>query len=58
MCRYQVHEEQQVTVAAQTPDGCWWPGSPYCNDATAEMVVWLDEIHQAVGSGWAPSSPI
>lgn len=39
-------------VAQQTEDG-WWAsvgseGTP-SNDATAEMVVWLDEIYQAVG---------
>jgi hypothetical protein len=34
-------------IAVQSPEGCWWPGSPYSNDVTAEMVVWLDEVHQA-----------
>lgn len=38
-------------VAQQVDDGWWsFPGSDGpSNDATAEMVVWLDEIHQAVG---------
>ena len=41
-------------VDAQMEDGAWaWPemglSGPH-NDITAEMVVWLDEIHQAVGS--------
>ncbi len=41
-------------VAAQRDDGAWaWPElgitEPH-NDITAELVVWLDEIHQAVGS--------
>ena len=37
-------------IAAQSPDGCWTPGVIHSNDATSEMVVWLDEVHQAVGS--------
>jgi len=37
-------------IAAQSPEGAWNPGTPHCNDATAEMVAWLDEVHQAVGS--------
>ena len=41
-------------VDAQMEDGAWaWPEmgltGPH-NDITAEMVVWLDEIHQATGS--------
>ena len=41
-------------VETQTENGAWeWPVSgrilPH-NDITAEMVVWVDEIHQAVGS--------
>jgi len=32
----------------QTPSGTWVPSVMSANDATAEMVVWLDEIHQAV----------
>jgi len=38
-------------IAAQTRKGCWnFPGTttPH-NGITAEMVVWLDEIHQAAG---------
>jgi len=34
---------------SQTPGGNWVPGGMSSNDATAEMVIWLDEIHQAVG---------
>ena len=42
-------------VQAQLANGAWaWPEmgltGPH-NDITAEMVVWLDEIHQAVGDG-------
>ena len=41
-------------IDAQSPNGAWeWAASGragYNNDATAELVVWLDEIHQAVGS--------
>ena len=33
----------------QNSDGAWTAGFMSSNDATAEMVVWLDEIHQAVG---------
>jgi hypothetical protein len=36
-------------LRAQSPKGAWWPDAPHVNDVTAEMVVWLDEIHQAVG---------
>ena len=37
-------------VAQQADDGSWIFGSEALrNDVTAEMVVWLDEIHQAVG---------
>ena len=38
-------------VEQQAPDGSWSSvGSEGpSNDATAEMVVWLDEIYQAVG---------
>ena len=41
-------------VAAQADDG-WWAGlgddvNP-SNTTTAEMTIWLDEIHQAVGRG-------
>lgn len=38
-------------IAAQTKQGCWnFPATntPH-NGITAEMVVWLDEIHQAAG---------
>jgi hypothetical protein len=35
-------------VAAQGVDGSWDAGE-YRDDFTAEMVVWLDEIHQALG---------
>ena len=43
-----------VLVDAQSGRGSWdWKGeggtSAPDNDITAEMVVWLDEIHQAVG---------
>lgn len=34
----------------QTPEGNWILGGMSSNDATAEMVIWLDEIHQAVAS--------
>ena len=40
-------------IATQNDNGAW--GSSHLdrdhpnNDATAELVVWLDEIHQAVG---------
>jgi DUF1680 family protein len=37
-------------IAAQSPEGAWNVSAPHCNDATAEMVAWLDEVHQAVGS--------
>ena len=38
-------------IAQQAADGCWdWQGSR-SNDITAEMVVWLDEVYQSVGSG-------
>ena len=38
-------------VEQQSPEGYWSAtgGDEPNNDATAEMVVWLDEIHQAVG---------
>jgi rhamnogalacturonyl hydrolase YesR len=38
-------------VATQCENGAWDSinGSQYIIDCTAEMVVWLDEIHQAVG---------
>ena len=37
-------------VAQQADDGSWIFGPEALkNDVTAEMVVWLDEIHQAVG---------
>ena len=38
-------------IDAQQPDGSWISTNTgeVSNDATAEMVVWLDEIHQAVG---------
>ena len=36
-------------LEAQSPDGSWQPSYMSWNDATAEMVVWLDEIHQALG---------
>ena len=41
-------------IATQSDNGAW--GSSHIdkdkpnNDATAELVVWLDEIHQAVGT--------
>lgn len=37
-------------LRAQSPSGAWWPETPHVNDVTAEMVAWLDEVHQAVGS--------
>ena len=41
-------------IDAQSDNGAWeWAASGragYNNDATAELVVWLDEIHQAVES--------
>lgn len=42
-------------IQAQLENGAWaWPEmgltGPH-NDITAEMVVWLDEIHQAIGGG-------
>ncbi|HIG16207.1 MAG TPA: hypothetical protein EYQ31_02315 [Candidatus Handelsmanbacteria bacterium] len=41
-------------IAQQTAEGYWnWPAEDGSleanNDITAEMVVWLDEIHQAIG---------
>ena len=41
-------------IEAQNDDGSWdFPPAPMAtNDVTAEMVVWLDEIHQAVGADW------
>jgi DUF1680 family protein len=37
-------------VAQQDDDGSWSMGTDGpSNDVTAEMVVWLDEIHQALG---------
>ena len=36
-------------LAVQTRGGAWKFGQMSSNDATAEMVVWLDEVHQAVG---------
>lgn len=36
-------------LASQAEDGCWKFGQMSSNDATAEMVVWLDEVHQALG---------
>lgn len=41
-------------IEAQNDDGSWdFPPAPMAtNDVTAEMVVWLDEIHQAVGVDW------
>ena len=37
-------------AAQQTEAGCWnWYGEQ-SNDITAEMVVWLDEVYQAVGN--------
>lgn len=36
-------------IKAQTQDGSWGPGEKVQNDFTAEMVIWLDEIDQAVG---------
>ena len=44
-------------IGAQLDNGAWaWPEMGYPgphNDITAEMVVWLDEIHQAVGEDYA-----
>ncbi len=39
-------------IEAQSEDGYWAFPTPQDinNDASAEMVIWLDEIHQAVGS--------
>jgi hypothetical protein len=34
-------------LSCQTQTGTWMPSGMSSNDATAEMVVWLDEIHQA-----------
>lgn len=34
---------------SQAEDGCWDFGQMRSHDATAEMVVWLDEVHQALG---------
>ncbi|MBM3804645.1 MAG: hypothetical protein FJW26_20305 [Acidimicrobiia bacterium] len=36
-------------LAVQTSAGPWKFGQMSSNDATAEMVVWLDEVHQAIG---------
>ena len=36
-------------VETQAPDGSWHLEGQAHNDLTAEMVAWLDEIHQAVG---------
>lgn len=36
-------------IETQSEAGCWVPGEKYQNDFTAELVVWLDEIDQAVG---------
>ena len=37
-------------IERQSGDGYWdWEGEP-SNDITAEMVYWLDEVYQAVGS--------
>ena len=43
-------------IGAQTEEGYWsLPGfEALNNDVTAEMVVWLDEIHQAVGHETSP----
>jgi hypothetical protein len=38
----------RMLVETQAPDGGWNMGGRAHNDLTAEMVVWLDEIHQAV----------
>jgi hypothetical protein len=35
-------------IAQQAEDGAWKPKFMSWNDATAEMVVWLDEIAQAL----------
>lgn len=39
-----------MLVCRQHESGCWEPGASYCDDYTAEMVVWLDEIHQALSN--------
>ncbi len=36
-------------LASQSEEGAWRFGRMNSNDATAEMVVWLDEVHQALG---------
>lgn len=36
-------------LESQSEEGAWRFGQMSSNDATAEMVVWLDEIHQAIG---------
>ena len=35
-------------LALQNEQGAWEFGQMSSNDATAEMVVWLDEIYQAL----------
>jgi hypothetical protein len=37
-------------IAAQDSGGGWNPEAVHTMDVTAEMVAWLDEIHQAVGT--------
>ena len=37
-------------LAQQSQQGAWHFGQMSSSDATAEMVVWLDEVHQALGS--------
>ena len=39
----------RMLMETQAPDGSWNMCGRAHNDLTAEMVVWLDEIHQAVG---------
>ena len=36
-------------IAQQHEDGCWGMAGMSSNDATAEMVYWMDQVHQAVG---------
>jgi len=38
-----------MLAETQADDGSWNLSGKYPNDMTAEMVVWLDEIYQAVG---------
>jgi len=54
LTREDIYKEMAVRVgqdiiAAQSGDGAWWFHNMCSNDVTAEMVVWLDEIHRACG---------